>query len=134
MLLAYDKTTGEVLYNSGTNSSDPGSVLFPPEAVAAITGRSDLGILRLNDNTDAALVAKTFTNVVTVSGGKVFVGSPLGEGASPDPTGPVSPATAEQLMAFINKLQEQQDALTAQQVALQQQSDDLMLMMFGGAV
>lgn len=130
MLIAYDKVNGKVLYNSGTNSSDPASTLFPIAVVATITGRSDLGILRLDDNKDAALVAKTFTNVITVSAGRVVVGGALGSSAEPET--PVSPATAEQLMAFINKLQEQQDALTAQQVALQQQSDDLMLLMFGG--
>lgn len=131
MLLAYDKTNGKVVYNSGTNSNDPASILFPLSVVATITGRTDLGILRLDDDKDSALVAKTFTNVVTVSAGRLLVGGLLGTetGGSAEP---VSPATAEQLMDFINRLQDQQDALTAQQAALQQQSDDLMLMMFGG--
>ena len=86
MLLAYDKTSGKVLWNSGTNTAYPSG---PPDAVAFQATNSAVGLLRLNDNADADLVAMVFTNETSVKNGQLVIGAsnytpkPPNEGGAP---------------------------------------------------
>jgi hypothetical protein len=65
MLIVYKVATGEVVDNTGTNSAMPEG---PPHEMAFINtdsrglNRNDLALLRLNDQTDAALVADILEN------------------------------------------------------------------------
>jgi len=109
MLLAYDKTSGKVLWNSGTNSAYPSG---PPDAVAYQATNSNAGLFRLNDNADADLVALVFTNEVSVKNGQLVIGAtnytpkPPGEGGAPT----TPPLPLDQELASIRA---QIDELTA---------------------
>jgi len=65
MLIVYDRVTGEVYDNTGTNSASPDG---PPDKSAYMNtdqlgkNRGDLRLLRFNDDTDSELVRLLLTN------------------------------------------------------------------------
>ena len=100
MLIGYDPASGEVVWNSGTNTAYPYGP--PDDVVQELTGRDDLALLRLHDEDDAELVQTTFTHHVLVVDGELTVGDELpGPDPAPEPSPPV---TREEFQA-------QQDAL-----------------------
>jgi hypothetical protein len=89
MLLAFDKSTGRVVWNSGTNSAYPDG---PPDEVAYQATNVSVGLFRLNDRTDADTVARIFTNDASIKNGQVVIGGsaytpvpPTDGGAEPEP-------------------------------------------------
>ncbi len=107
MLLAYDKSTGKVLWNSGTNSAFPDG---PPDEVAYRATNVSVGLLRLNDLADAQLVALVMTQPTLVKDGKVVIGestyTPIRE--NPDPARPPLPLDQQlaRMQAEIDQLRE----------------------------
>lgn len=118
MLLAYRPTDGRVIWNSGTNSAYP---LGPPDFVARNAVGDDALLYRLDDSDDRASRISRGDGAVVKSGALIFDGAPT----------PVTPAPPElsmaEMLAMIQKLQDQS-------VALQEQSDLLTTMVLGGAL
>lgn len=79
MLIVYNRATGEVVDNSGTNSLMPAG---PPDDAAFVNtdarkhARAGLALLRLHDVDEADLVAKVLTHEHHVKGGKVVLDGP----------------------------------------------------------
>lgn len=88
MLLAYDKTSGKVLWNSGTNSAYPDG---PPDEVAYQATNTLVGILRLNDTRDADLVALVMSKPASVVKGQVVIGTTAYQPSDDDDGNPDTP-------------------------------------------
>lgn len=107
MLLAYDKATGKVLWNSGTNSAYPDG---PPDQVAYQATNTSVGLFRLNDQADADTVARIFTNDASIKNGQVVIGNTAYTPKSPTEGG-AQPEPAKGLEETLNGLQQQIDML-----------------------
>lgn len=106
MLLAFDKTSGKVLWNSGTNSAYPDG---PPDEVAYNATNTLVGLLRLNDTRDAKLVAMVMTQPASVVNGQVVIGSTAYEPSDDDDNNPETPPlTLDERLA---RMQDQIDLL-----------------------
>lgn len=103
MLIVYDRTTGEVLDNSGTNSAMP---YGPPENLALVNvpeqRRHAARLLRLHDNDDADLVTQVLANRhhVDPKTGRVVLDGPHPE---PEPVEP-EPSMRDRLAALEDEL------------------------------
>lgn len=88
MLLAFDKTSGKVLWNSGTNSAYPDG---PPDQVAYNATNTLVGLLRLNDIRDANLVNMVMTQPATVVDGQIVIGTVAYPPSDDDDNNPDTP-------------------------------------------
>jgi hypothetical protein len=106
MLLAYDKGTGRVLWNSGTNSAYPDG---PPDFVAYNATNTLVGLLRLNDKADAKLVAMVMSSPAVVKDGQVVIGGAPYTPSDDDDNNPVTPPLT--LDERLSRIQSQIDQL-----------------------
>lgn len=99
MLIVFDTATGEILDNTGTSTMWPDG---PPDEFAYVNtdargvGRARLGLLRLNDIGDAALVARVLAHECNVVDGRVVIGEPH---PVPDPSPVVERPASEAVAA-----------------------------------
>ena len=104
MLLVYRTSTGEVLDNAGTNSlfldGVPDEFAYVNTDAAGID-RAELSLLRLNDVTDAALVARILTCGCAVQNGQAIPSEPPEQ---PDATiAPIGPAEGTGALAEVTQ-------------------------------